>query len=41
VATGNGTHVTAGALVRNTGMLAFIPSAYSSGVLDFFNWKVP
>ncbi|MFN4867892.1 MAG: carbohydrate porin [Cyanobium sp.] len=36
VATGNGMHVTAGPLVRNTGMLAFIPSAYSSGVLDFF-----
>lgn len=28
--------VNAGALVRNTGMLAFIPSAYNSRVLDFF-----
>lgn len=36
VAIGNAMHVTAGPLVRNTGMLAFIPSAYSSGVLDFF-----
>jgi hypothetical protein len=29
--------LTAGALVRNTEMLTFIPSAYKSDILDFFN----
>ena len=33
---GNGFKLTAGALVRNTEMLAFIPSAYKSSILDFF-----
>jgi hypothetical protein len=36
VPAGPGLSITAGALVRNTGMLSFIPSAYSSRILDFF-----
>ena len=36
VPAGSGLSLTAGALVRNTGMLSFIPSAYSSRILDFF-----
>ena len=33
---GSGFTLTAGALVRNTEMLSFIPSAYKSSILDFF-----
>ena len=33
---GSGMKLTAGALVRNTEMLTFLPSAYKSSILDFF-----
>jgi hypothetical protein len=33
---GDSVKLTAGALVRNTEMVSFIPSAYKSGILDFF-----
>jgi len=34
---GNEVKLTVGALTRNTEMLSFIPTAYKSGILDFFN----
>jgi len=33
---GDSVKLTAGALVRNTELVAFVPSAYKSGILDFF-----
>ncbi len=36
VAAGDRINLTAGALVRNTGMLSFLPNVYSSRILDFF-----
>jgi hypothetical protein len=34
---GNEVKLTVGALARNTEMLSFMPTAYKSGILDFFN----
>jgi hypothetical protein len=34
---GNQVKLTVGALARNTEMLSFMPTAYKSGILDFFN----